>query len=909
MTRMNHKSFLILTLVLVFAMAGTVFAASFSDTSGHWAATYINYAADNKLIEGYENGTFRPDNNITRAEFYTMVNRFAKFTATTPTHFSDVKSGSWYADAVSRAVAAGYIKDATGALYPDRAMDRDEAARIISTIYGLPHNPNPSNGFRDASAISNKGDVGALVARKVLNGYPDGTFKPNGSITRGEFAKILYIAANELGTPKAPTAPVKKPTTSNCPYVGELKEAINRGEDTLRRYHATTSQRTELQRAIDAAKAMVDRSENPLYVNNGTYYVPNRTGIYNTALGTEYIYAGRSFTGEQDFYNYYRGLGYSDSYIGTIWRLAEPRSTYVPVSGYRDFEDFYRAYAATYRYDRAAALRAWQGTSISCPYSREDILAARDRIDRAIGAITGSYRPGLGSIEVRFVDRGSLYARTHVRYGQGARVTPDPYRPGYRFLGWSYTPDGRVVDPSRESIHRDTTFYAVWNDAARTYSVQVVDGVATVKGREVSRAAVGDVVTITATVPKDKEFSDWYSNDIKPANLTKETTTFTMPDRDVKLVAKFKDKTPVTPAPTPTPEKTYTVTVNGGAVASPEKAKKGELVTLVAPAVENKRFVKWTSTDVAEINNKTESKVTFTMPEKNVTVTAVYEDATPVEPPKPVDYTVTVEGGKAEPNKATSGTSIHVTANPPKEGLRFSHWESTDAVQFQDAKNVETTFTMPNKDVTVKAVYVEEVYTVTVDGEKKTEAPKGASVKVEAEVAEGKEFVEWKSEDVTFADPKSPNTTFTMPAKNVVVTSVTKEKSTPVDALNEAVAEALQGLKENPYFSLAYDKEGKKAAFTLKGDGATKVSEVKDTGIVKALSDVIASQGIKTIDGHAVEGKSTAELKAVLLEILKAHAEKTPETLKDLEGKGFGLSIEGDKDGAYNLNLTVTFGK
>ncbi len=835
MTRMNRKSFLILTLVLVFAMAGTVFAASFSDTSGHWAAAYINYAADKKLIEGYENGTFRPDNNITRAEFYTMVNRFANFTATTPTHFSDVKSGSWYADAVSRAVAAGYIKDSTGALYPDRAMDRDEAARIIATIYALPHNPVRVNGFRDASAITNKAEVGALVARRVLNGYPDGTFKPNGSITRAEFAKILYTAANELGAPKAPTAPVKKPTTSNCPYISELKLAINRGEETLRRYNATTAQRTELQRAIDAAKAMVDRSENPLYVTNGTYYTTNRTGYYSTTLGTEYIYAGRSFTGEQDFYNYYRGQGFSDSYISTIWRLAEPRTAYVPLSGYRDFEDFYRAYAATYNYDRAAALRAWQGTTITCPYSRDEIYAARDRIDRAIGAITGTYRPGIGSIEVRFVDRGTIYARTYVSYGQGARVTPDPYRSGYRFLGWSYSPNGRIVDPARESIYRDTTFYAVWSDYAPVtrYNILVENGYAKVNDHIVTTAKKGDPITIVATVPKDKEFVKWESDNITFKDLKSPTATFFMPDRDVKVKAVLQDKTVVTPPGDEKPGE-YKIFVQGG-TASKTTAKPGELITVTldeSAIPKGKVFAGW-STSGLILDNPKGKVVKLTMPNRNVTIVALYEDE------NSQGHKVTVTKGTATPSIAKAGEYVQIEAEAPQAGFVFKEWKAPENIILRDKNQMATQFVMPDGDVTVEAIYV-------------------------------------------------------------------KDPAIEVKAALEDEITALGATLQDP-FTPRYSKDGVSLTLVFKEEkGDTKLSEIKNTGMMTTLEKFIKAQGVETINGEKVTGKTSDELKAMLLKKVGQRVPLSTGTLNDLARTDVSFYLEGKKDGVpYRVWIPV----
>lgn len=74
----------------------------FSDISGNWARRYINQAAEAGLIYGYTDGTFRPDQNITRAETIVMVNRILGRSASADTvlrgykTFSDVPTGAWY---------------------------------------------------------------------------------------------------------------------------------------------------------------------------------------------------------------------------------------------------------------------------------------------------------------------------------------------------------------------------------------------------------------------------------------------------------------------------------------------------------------------------------------------------------------------------------------------------------------------------------------------------------------------------------------------------------------------------------------------------------------------------------------------------------------------------------------------
>ena len=91
----------------------------------------------------------------------------------------------------------------------------------------------------------------------------------------------------------------------------------------------------------------------------------------------------------------------------------------------------------------------------------------------------------------------------------------------------------------------------------------------------------------------------------------------------------------------------------------------------------------------------------------------------------PVQYSVTVNGGTANPVSATEGTTITITANAPEEGKVFSGWTSDDGVAFADASALTTTFVMPTKNVTVTANYEDEVIptvlqSITLSGTHKT---------------------------------------------------------------------------------------------------------------------------------------------------------------------------------------------
>ena len=113
-TRIRKTLSVLITVLLVFAMVLPAFGAS-SDISGHWAEKEIEKWTGNGIISGYPDGTFKPENSITRAEFVTLVSKIFNYIDKTDAGFPDVDSKAWYADVVSKAVSSGIIVgDANG---------------------------------------------------------------------------------------------------------------------------------------------------------------------------------------------------------------------------------------------------------------------------------------------------------------------------------------------------------------------------------------------------------------------------------------------------------------------------------------------------------------------------------------------------------------------------------------------------------------------------------------------------------------------------------------------------------------------------------------------------------------------------------------------------------------------------
>ena len=141
---------------------------------------------------------------------------------------------------------------------------------------------------------------------------------------------------------------------------------------------------------------------------------------------------------------------------------------------------------------------------------------------------------------------------------------------------------------------------------------------------------------------------------------------------------------------------TYAVTVVKG-TADKTEAAKGETVTITAnmPA-SGQTFDKWTGN--VEFANETAVETTFEMPANAVTVTATFKKLPAVK-----TYKIVVVNGTADKAKAAAGETVTLTAKPAPAGKVFDKW--TGGAVFADPKAMETTFVMPAKAVTPKAIY------------------------------------------------------------------------------------------------------------------------------------------------------------------------------------------------------------
>lgn len=186
-------------LTMSLAISSTALAAIPSDIGGHWAQGTIIQWTSKGYISGYEDGTFKPDNSITRAEFVRLVNQSMGYTKTGNAYFSDVSSSYWGYNDIQKGVAAGYVRgDGNGKFRPNDPVSRQEAAVMISQICGLGQDYSAAAKYTDYRYIPSwaAGYVGAVSKAGIMSGYPDGDFKGDRYLSRAEAVIALDKALN-----------------------------------------------------------------------------------------------------------------------------------------------------------------------------------------------------------------------------------------------------------------------------------------------------------------------------------------------------------------------------------------------------------------------------------------------------------------------------------------------------------------------------------------------------------------------------------------------------------------------------------------------------------------------------------------------------------------------------------------
>lgn len=176
----------------------------FSDISAHWAKEQILKAYKEGIVNGFDNGQFMPDKNVTRAEFAKMLAQTLKLSSgvTSDTSFSDVSENDWYAECVIANAQAGIVTgDENKNFNPQSNITRQDVAVMIARAlkYKSVELKKDSFGFNDEADFADyaKEAINGLADKGIINGYNDGIFAPYQTASRAE-AIVMLMRMEEL---------------------------------------------------------------------------------------------------------------------------------------------------------------------------------------------------------------------------------------------------------------------------------------------------------------------------------------------------------------------------------------------------------------------------------------------------------------------------------------------------------------------------------------------------------------------------------------------------------------------------------------------------------------------------------------------------------------------------------------
>lgn len=441
--------------------------------------------------------------------------------------------------------------------------------------------------------------------------------------------------------------------------------------------------------------------------------------------------------------------------------------------------------------------------------------------------------------------------------------------PADEFDSWESN-DIRLTTDKRQSptltfkmVDKNVTLIAV---PKTLFTITVTGG--TVNGESTTaRVKAGDWVTIKAENKGDDwKFIEWKLTG--PENFTLDTSQstvqFQMPSGNVTLEAVQMEY--------------RTVTINNGNSPTTvnDKALHGDSITVTAEEVDGKRFAYWEVTGPDGTEKLTDKKITVTVPEGDITLTAKYNEL----------YTVTVDDEIV--GAFIEGEWVPIKANVP-EDRKFEGWTSPDTLPNElhgNENNAEFKLLMPGHNVTLNATTSQRYY-VTVNDEgnelhpsEKMEVAAGDSFYLEAAGRDGWEFIGWtvdnedvakqldltKAERQSFTMPKNTNVTVTakyMKYRTITVNGGTVNGATTItDALREQEVEIKAVYDPEEQVFDHWEAEGPDGwALTEEQKGAESFTLKVPKGNVTLKAVYKTLHTVTVINGTAQNGETT--IKAV----------------------------------------------
>lgn len=275
----SNKLLLLITIFVVLSIQPASAKTVYYDTYNHWAEKDIDFTSNTlKVFNGYGDFTFKPENNITRAEFITILAKTAYqqnkmteiYIGNLP--YSDMSSKHWsYTFVVSMYEHTKGNKEYSftdifpgSKFYPDKKITREEASALIGIFCKEPIYDNPLN-FKDVQKNSKFYEpIKRLYNAGIVTGYKDGTFKGTKNITRAESAALIRRVYNDIKT------------SNKGKYLNKIEFLPIKGEEM---YSYFGNYNYSLADATD--KRYIKAKDTLEYVSFGGYIFPEDSHLYD----------------------------------------------------------------------------------------------------------------------------------------------------------------------------------------------------------------------------------------------------------------------------------------------------------------------------------------------------------------------------------------------------------------------------------------------------------------------------------------------------------------------------------------------------------------------------------------------------------------------------------------------------
>jgi hypothetical protein len=237
-----------------FKAADLAQASTLTDIQSNWAQRFITALADKGIIQGFPDGSFRPDEPVTRAQFAAIVSKaFPRSASRQAIAFADIPESYWAKDVIQTAYQTGFL-----AGYPNNTFMPEQSIPRVQVLVSLANGLNLSatesatlleTSYQDAAEIPDfaRSPVAAATANRLVVNYPDKSLlQPNLIATRADVAAFIYQALASKGeVPQLTAADAESQYVVGAPLVAEkppAPEVAPPSETEIKKLQAQLSQ-------------------------------------------------------------------------------------------------------------------------------------------------------------------------------------------------------------------------------------------------------------------------------------------------------------------------------------------------------------------------------------------------------------------------------------------------------------------------------------------------------------------------------------------------------------------------------------------------------------------------------------------------------------------------------------------